>query len=325
MNTLKTSHQRRVTVLVPCYNEAEVLPVLYDALCRVATEEAAYAWDFLFVNDGSRDDTLVVLRRLRQEDARVSYVDLSRNFGKERAMLAGFDYAGGDAVIVMDADMQHPPSLIPQMLRAWEVGYEDVYARRTNRDGDGWLRRRLTHGYYKLLARATRGEVLENVGDFRLLDRRCIEALRQMRETERYTKGMFSWIGFRKKEIPFEVQQRAAGKSSWSYAELMRLAIEGITSYTTAPLRLATWTGLLCALGAFLYMCFFFVKTLVVGDDVQGFPTLIIVILFLGGVQLVSLGIIGEYLGRIFHETKRRPPYLVREVEGAREENTVAN
>ena len=177
----------------------------------------------------------------------------------------------------------------------------------------------------QLLSIHTRGEVLENVGDFRLLDRRCIEALRQMRETERYTKGMFSWIGFRKKEIPFEVQQRAAGKSSWSYAELVRLAIEGITSYTTAPLRLATWTGLLCALGAFLYMCFFFVKTLVVGDDVQGFPTLIIVILFLGGVQLVSLGIIGEYLGRIFHETKRRPPYLVREVEGAREENTAAN
>ena len=307
---------KKVAILIPCYNEEQSLPLLYQELSSLIDNHQAYDWEILFVNDGSKDNTIHLIKQLSHQDNRIAYVDLSRNFGKEAAMLAGFDYATGDCMVIMDADLQHPPHLIPEMLKYWEEGYDDVYAKRTTRGKESWLRKNLSLLYYKLLQKTTRVEILQNVGDFRLLDRKCIETLKQLRESERYTKGMFCWIGFNKKEIEFEQGDRVAGQTSWNYLGLFNLAIEGITSFTIAPLRLSTMIGIIVSLIAFIYMCVIIAKTLIWGEDVQGFPTLMVVILFLGGVQLLSLGIIGEYLGRIFHETKNRPVYVVKEYKG---------
>ena len=270
----------------------------------------------LLVNDGSKDNTITVIKEIRKEDKRFSYVDLSRNFGKENAMLAGFDYATGDAVVIMDADLQHPPSVIPEMLKKWEEGYDDVYGRRLTRGKESWLRKRLSMWYYSILQKTTRVEVLQNVGDFRLLDRKCIEELKKLRETERYTKGMYCWIGFKKCAVDFETQNRIAGESSMSMKSLFSLAIDGITSFTVAPLKLSAILGIIVSFVAFVYMCYVLFKTIFIGESVQGYPTLVILILFLGGVQLLSLGIIGEYLGKVFNETKNRPVYVVGEYQG---------
>ncbi len=301
-----------VTILIPCYNEEASLPLLYDKLAELGND-ARYTWEFLFINDGSKDGSLAVLKDLAENDTRVKFISLSRNFGKENAMLAGFDFATGDCMIIMDADLQHPPMLIPEMLRLWEEGYEDVYARRKDRETDSWMRRKLSEHYYRLLQKVSNVDILQNVGDFRLLDRKCINALKQLRETERYTKGMYCWIGFNKTELEYEVAERIAGKSSFSYRKLVKLAVNGFTSYTTAPLRISAYVGLAVSLLSFVLMLIFLIKALIYGDPVQGFPTLITVILFLGGVQLLSLGIIGEYLGKVFNETKHRPAYIISE------------
>jgi len=287
---------------------------LYDALKALMDSHPRYEWEVLFVNDGSRDGTLEVLRSLHEHDKRVSFVDLSRNFGKECAMLAGFDYADGDCVVVMDADLQHPPSVIPEMLAKWEEGYDDVYARRLTRGKESWLRKRLSLAFYALLQRSAKYDMLPNVGDFRLLDHKCIATLRNLRENERYTKGLFAWIGFRKTSVDFEPAERVAGTSSWNLRALLGLAVEGLVSFSTLPLRLITSLGLIVSLLSFVYGAWIFAKTLIWGDPVAGYPTLMLVILFLSGVQLLSLGIIGEYLGRIFIETKHRPTYVAREV-----------
>lgn len=303
---------KHVTILIPCYNEEASLPLLYDKLVELGND-ARYTWEFLFINDGSKDGSLAVLKDLAENDTRVKFISLSRNFGKENAMLAGFDFATGDCMIIMDADLQHPPMLIPEMLRLWEEGYEDVYARRKDRETDSWMRRKLSEHYYRLLQKVSNVDILQNVGDFRLLDRKCINALKQLRETERYTKGMYCWIGFNKTELEYEVAERIAGKSSFSYRKLVKLAVNGFTSYTTAPLRISAYVGLAVSLLSFVLMLIFLIKALIYGDPVQGFPTLITVILFLGGVQLLSLGIIGEYLGKVFNETKHRPAYIISE------------
>ena len=304
---------KKISILIPCYNEEKSLPLLYPELVKLMDANPAYAWELMFVNDGSRDGTLQELQRLRAMDQRVNYVDLSRNFGKEVAMLAGFDYVTGDCMVIIDADLQHPPTLIPEMIKCWEQGYDDVYAKRRTRGKESWLRKRLSLQFYKILQSSSRFDVLQNVGDFRLLDRCCINALKKMRESERYTKGMYSWIGFKKKEVEFEQGDRVAGESSWSYRRLFSFALDGITSFTSVPLRVSTIVGFLVSLCAFLYMIYVFVKALIWGDPVQGYPTLVILILFLGGVQLLSLGIIGEYIGRIYNETKNRPDYIVRQ------------
>lgn len=272
-----------------------------------------YEWEVFFVDDGSKDTTLNIIKALRMADKRISYISLSRNFGKENAMLAGFDYVTGDCMVIMDADLQDPPSLVPQMLEYWEEGFHDVYARRANRGSESWMRKYSSLLFYKILQSTTRFEVLQNVGDFRLLDRKCIEALKKLRETERYTKGMFCWIGYKKKEIVFDRQDRAAGQSNWNFWSLLNLAIEGITSFTTAPLRFASILGFIIAAFSFIYALFFVTKTLIFGEPIRGFTTLITVMLFLGGVQLLTIGILGEYIGRIFNETKGRPVYLVDE------------
>ena len=292
------------------------MPLLYRSLCSLMEDgrlKGKYDFEILLVNDGSRDSTLAVMRQLHREDKRVSYIDLSRNFGKENAMMAGLDHVTGDACVIMDADLQHPPQVIFQMIEKWEEGYEDVYAKRTSRGKESWLRRSFSLNFYKMLNKMSKVEMLQNVGDFRLLDRRCVEALKSLRETERYTKGLFCWIGYRKAEVLFDSADRVAGQSSWSMWKLFGFAVDGIVSFTTVPLQLATWLGMLISAGAFFYMIFVVVKALVYGDPVAGFPTLLSVILFLNGVLLLCMGILGEYVARMYTETKRRPGYIVRE------------
>lgn len=304
---------KKISILIPCYNEEQSLPILYPELAKLMDSNTAYEWELMFVNDGSKDDTLQLLRQMRQQDKRVNYVDLSRNFGKEAAMLAGFDYVTGDCMVIIDADLQDPPALIPEMIEWWEQGYDDVYARRKSRGRESWLRKRLSLLFYKILQSSSRFDVLQNVGDFRLLDRRCINALKRMRESERYTKGIFGWIGFKKKEVQFDRGDRIAGRSSWNFRQLFSLAVDGLTSFTNVPLRISTTIGFIVSMFAFIYMIYVFIKALFWGDPVQGYPTLVILILFLGGIQLLSLGVIGEYIGRIYNETKNRPDYFVRE------------
>lgn len=305
--------KKLVTVLVPAYNEQESLPLLYTELSGLMQSLNQYNWQLLFVDDGSTDDTLNEIKQLYLQDKRVNFISLSRNFGKENAMLAGFDHTMGDCCIIMDADLQHPTSLVPDMLKEWENGYQDVYAKRNSRGKESAIRRGLSIFYYRILAKISNIEILQNVGDFRLLDRLCIDALCQMRESQRYTKGLYSWVGYRKKEIVYEQRDRTQGQSSWNFLKLTDLALDGITSFSIVPLRIASVLGLLSSFAAIVYMLYFFIKTLIFGDAVQGFPTLIVVILFLGGMQLFSLGIIGEYLGRIFNESKHRPVYLIAE------------
>ena len=309
---------KKISLLIPCYNEENSIPSLYPELVKLMEQNNQYEWELMFVNDGSVDGTMDELRRLREKDPRINYVDLSRNFGKETAMLAGFDYVTGDCMIIIDADLQDPPSLIPEMIKWWEEGYEDVYARRKSRGKESWLRKRLSLQFYKILQSSSRFDVLQNVGDFRLLDRCCINALKRMRESERYTKGIYSWIGFKKKEVEFDRGDRVAGSSSWSYRQLFSLAIDGITSFTNLPLRISTVVGCIVSLLAFLYMLFVWFKALVWGDPVRGYPSMVMLILFLGGIQLLSLGIIGEYIGRIYNETKNRPDYIVRKFNDER-------
>lgn len=304
---------KKISILIPCYNEEASLPLLYNELVKLMNSHSNYVWEILMINDGSKDRTLEIIKDLRNKDNRICYVDLSRNFGKEKAMLAGFDYVTGDCMVIMDADLQHPPIVIKEMLQKWEAGYDDIYAKRKSRGKEPWLRKKFSLLFYKILQKTTKIEILPNVGDFRLLDRKCIESLKLLRETERYTKGMFCWIGYHKTFVEFEQHERIAGTSSWNFWSLFSLAIEGIVSFTTVPLRLASIFGAFTAFLAFLYMIYILIKTIIWGDPVGGFPTLISVILFLGGLQLLALGIIGEYIGRIFKESKKRPVYLVRE------------
>lgn len=305
--------RRSVTILVPMYNEESVLPLFYDELNRVIATIADCDFEFLFVDDGSRDASLSIVKNLATGDPRVRYVALSRNFGKERALLAGFDHARGDAVIVIDADLQDPPALITEMIARWREGYQDVYAQRRSRTSDTWMKRTTANAYYRMLQKVTRVEIQADTGDFRLLDRVCIDALRQFRESERNTKALFSWIGFRKIAIQYDRDPRAAGSTKFNYWRLTNLAIDGLTSFTTAPLRVSGFFGLAVSLFAFIYLLVTVIRAFIFGPDSAGYPSLMAVILFLGGVQLMSLGVIGEYVGRIFHETKARPVYLVGE------------
>ena len=307
---------KKVSILVPCYNEEASLPLLYPELKKLMDKEYGYDWEILFVNDGSKDNTANLLKELHKKDSRCCYVDLSRNFGKENAMLAGFDYVTGDCMVIIDADLQHPPQIISDMLRKWEEGYDDVYAKRITRGKEPWLRKKFSLMFYSILQRTSRIEVLPNVGDFRLLDKQCILALRKLRESERYTKGMFCWIGYKKTFVEFEQGERVAGTSSWNFMSLFKLAIEGIVSFTTFPLKLATIVGFIISMLAFLYMAYIIAKTIIWGEIVAGFPTLLCAILFIGGFQLMCIGVIGEYLGRVFNETKNRPAYIAKEYNG---------
>lgn len=305
--------KKTISILIPAYNEAEVLRHLYERLGKLAIDTPKYEFEFLFVNDGSRDQTLEIIKKYAKDDKRIAYVNLSRNFGKETAMIAGLDHVTGDATVIIDADLQDPPELIPNMIEYWEEGYDDVYARRSSRQGETWFKKASSTAFYSLLQKSTRIPIQQDTGDFRLLDRRCVEALKQFRESQRYTKGMFSWIGYKKKEITYDRDPRFAGQTKWNYLKLIDLAIEGIVSFTTAPLRWSSIFGILVSIAAFVYIVYLVFRTIFFGTDLAGYPSMMAVILFLGGVQLLSLGIIGEYIARIFTETKQRPLYFVEE------------
>ncbi|MDR1196802.1 MAG: glycosyltransferase family 2 protein [Candidatus Nomurabacteria bacterium] len=302
---------KKITILIPCYNEQEVLPKLFPRLDKLIKSQNRFDWELLFVNDGSRDQTFEKIKKYAEQNKAVSYINLARNFGKEIAMAAGIDNVKADALIIIDADLQDPPELIPDMIKIWLEGYDDVYARRRSRAGESFLKKFTSSMYYKVLQKSTRIPIQQDTGDFRLLDKKCIKALQSIQETNRSTKALFSWIGYKKKEILYDRDPRAAGQTKWNYVKLVGLAIDGIVSFTTAPLRVATFVGFLVALFAFIYLIVVFIKTMVLGIDEPGYPSLMIVILFLGGIQLITIGIIGEYIGRIFVETKNRPLYLI--------------
>ena len=322
---MEQEKKKLVTILVPAYNEQEVLNLLYDRLEKLMNENTNYDFEVLLVNDGSKDKTFEIMQELREKDKRFCYLNLSRNFGKETAMIAGLDYCKGDAVVIIDADLQDPPELIPEMIKYWEEGYDDVYAKRRSREGETWLKKFTSKMYYKVLQGFTRIEIQKDTGDFRLLDRRCVEALKSMRENQRYTKGLFSIIGYNKKEILYDRDPRAAGQTKWNYGKLIDLSIDGITSFTTSPLRWAALIGCGVSIIGFIYMLYIIIKTIVTGIDVPGYASLMVAILFLGGIQLIFLGIIGEYLGRTFNESKHRPLYFIERYNETKETNEHLN
>lgn len=306
-----------ISVIAPAYNEEAVLPEFHKRLCAVF-KGLDCELEVVYVNDGSRDQTLAVLRALRSQDERITLVDLSRNFGKEIAMTAGLDHACGDAVVVIDTDLQDPPELIPEMIRLWHNGYDMVYAQRTAREGESWMKRATASAFYRVIQRLSRVKIPQDTGDFRLMSRRVVDALLQLREHHRFMKGLFSWVGFSQIALPYRRDARFAGDTKWNYWKLWNFALEGITSFTTIPLKIASYMGLLISMFAFTYAATVVYKTLMYGDEVQGYPSLMVAILTLGGIQLASLGIIGEYLGRMFNETKQRPLYLTQGIQLSR-------
>lgn len=302
-----------LSVIVPVYNEEDVIKSFHERISSVL-DTLPFASELLFVNDGSTDSSLTILNQLRKQDSRLGIIDLSRNFGKEIAMTAGFDFCKGDATVIIDADLQDPPELIPELINKWQEGFDVVYAKRTSRKGESALKRLTSKTFYRVMKGVSRIPIPEDTGDFRLMSRRAVDALNTLRERNRYMKGLFAWIGYSQTAVLYNRDPRYAGESKWNYLSLWELAIEGITSFTVAPLKLSTYLGLLTATGAFLYGLWIIVKTLIYSDPVAGYPTMMVAILFLGGVQLLALGIIGEYLGRIFSESKQRPLYLVNEL-----------
>jgi glycosyltransferase involved in cell wall biosynthesis len=309
-----TNADWRLSVVVPAYNEEDVIGEFHTRLIKVIDSISGIS-EVLYVNDGSRDATIDILRAIRSSDQRVSIIDLTRNFGKEIAMTAGLDYCTGDAVVVIDADLQDPPELIPELIKVWRSGYDVVYAQRTQRDGESLLKRSTAHWFYRLIQRTNRVRIPQDTGDFRLLSRRAVESLKELREHHRFMKGLFAWIGYAQAAVPYRRDPRFAGASKFNYWRLWNFALEGFTSFTIMPLKLATYLGLVISLLALISAGWVVLRTLVYGDPVRGYPSLMVVILFLSGVQLLFIGVIGEYLGRVFNETKRRPLYLVRSLE----------
>lgn len=287
--------------------------MLFDRMDALITQSKDLDYTLMFVDDGSRDNTKSLIKEYANQHDYVEYIFLSRNFGKEKAMYAGIENVHTDAMVIIDADLQDPPELIPQMAELWRQGYDDVYARRRSREGESWLKKATSRWYYDLLQKVSGVAIQKDTGDFRLLDRKCIDALKRLDESERNSKALFSWIGFKKIEFLYDRDKRIAGKTKWNYLKLFHLAMDGITSFTTAPLKIATWIGSLVSVAAVIYAVVILVRTLAWGVDVPGYASIMVVVLILGGVQLLSLGIIGEYLGRIFMQTKNRPVYLVQE------------
>lgn len=303
-----------LSVVVPVYNEEAVLPVLHRRLLA-ALARIPGGYEVIYVDDGSTDSTPQILKKLHVLVPAIAVMRFSRNFGKEQAMSAGLRVARGAAVIVIDSDLQDPPELIPSMVDAWREGADIVNMRRRSRNGETWLKRATAHTFYRVINRLSEVPIPADVGDFRLLSRRAVDGLNQLPERNRFMKGLFAWIGFRQVTMDYHRDARAAGKSKWRYWRLWNFALEGITGFSTAPLKVATYVGFVSATGALAYAFYFLVKTLTVGDPVRGFPTLIVTMLFFSGLQLMALGIVGEYVGRLFLESKRRPLYLIEDYQ----------
>ncbi len=299
-----------LSVIVPVFNEELNVPLIVDKLTAVLTD-CVSSHEILFVDDGSRDGTLEAIRRLALSDRRVRAVSFSRNFGKEVAIAAGIDHASGNAVVMIDADLQHPPEVIAAFVTKWREGYDMVYGQRTDRMTDGKTYSRFAHRFYSLFERFGEIPLPEGAGDFRLISRRVVEALRRMPERARFSKGLYAWVGFKQTGVPYQVAQRVHGETKWNYRKLFRFALDGLTSFSTVPLRLATYIGVIISAMAFVYAFVTILRTLVFGADVPGFPSILVSVMFFSGIQLIFLGVIGEYVGRIFAEVKERPLYIV--------------
>jgi len=305
---------KRVTLIVPCYNEAQALPLFYDAVCDVAKDLSDYEIALLLINDGSRDETLKIMRRLAENDKRVKYLSFSRNFGKEAAMYAGFCNADGDYIAVMDADMQDPPELLPQMLSILEAGeYDSVATRRVTRDGEPPIRSFFARMFYKIINTISDADIVDGARDFRLMRREMVEAIVSMCEYNRFSKGIFGWIGFKTKWLPYKNIERVAGETKWSFFKLFKYSIDGIINFSQAPLSIASLMGFIMTLVSFLALMFVFFRRLLFGDPVAGWASTICIILFIGGIQLLCMGIIGQYLAKTYLEVKRRPHYIISE------------
>ena len=314
MLTPRRRQQKLLSIIVPVYNEQDVICDFLHALVH-ASKDWGLNIEIIIINDASKDSTLLKLKELKQQ-LPIKIISFSRNFGKECALTAGLEHCKGDMAVLVDADFQHPLEVIPEFIQAWEEGYDMVYGVRQSRGDEKPVKRWLTHTFYRLFDKITPIDIPRNAGDFRLLDRKVIDAMNKLQERQRYMKGLYAWVGFNSKSIYFTVQQRAAGTSSWSFFRLLELALTGITSFSDVPLRVWSIIGAIISLLAFVYGSFILIKTLVIGSDLPGFATLIVAIMFLGGIQLLSVGILGEYISRIFNEVKQRPKYIVAESDG---------
>ncbi len=306
--------KKKISLIIPCYNEEQVLQILYNELKNVSSQMSDYDFEFLFVNDGSKDKTLEEIKRLSKEDNRIKYLSFSRNFGKEAAMYAGFCNANGDYVAVMDADMQDPPSLLPEMVTYLESGeYDSVATRRVTRKGEPKIRSFFARHFYKLINRISDADIVDGARDFRLMNRDMVDAVIEIGEQNRFSKGIFGWIGFRTKWIPFENVERAAGETKWSFWGLFKYSLDGIVNFSQMPLSIASFIGLLFTFIAFLAIIFIMVRKFIWGDPVSGWPSLVCIITFIGGIQLFCMGIIGQYLAKTYIEVKKRPHYIIGE------------
>ena len=312
----KKEQKKILSIVSPAYNEAENLGEFYSRVTN-ATDNLNLEIEIIYINDGSQDSTIDIITKQRQIDNRITIIDLSRNFGKEIALTAGLDYSSGDAVIVIDADLQDPPELIPKLVEKWREGYDVVNAKRIKRKGESLLKKVMSYIYYRLLFYLSDINVPRDTGDFRLLNKNALDALLKLREKHRYMKGLFVWVGFKQKEIEYEREARFKGKTKWGFFSLFNLAFDGLTSFSIMPLRLASTIGFLSALIGFFYGAVIVFKTLFFHEPVAGFTSLVVLITFFGGIQLLSIGIIGEYIGRIFNETKNRPLYVVKNIQGS--------
>ena len=304
-----------ISIVVPLYNEEENIDYLFTRLLSVL-DKLETSYEIVCVNDGSKDNTLKQLIDHHHQNPVIKVINLSRNFGKEIALTAGIDYANGAAIIPIDADLQDPPELIEELVAKWREGYDVVYATRRSRQGETWLKRFTADAFYKTIGKMTSIPIPANTGDFRLLDRKVVEALKQIPERTRFMKGLFAWVGYKQTSVMFDREPRAAGATTWNYWKLWNFAIDGITSFSFVPLKIWSYIGLLISFISLLYACFLVIRTLILGIDVPGYASLMVAVLFFGGIQLITLGVIGEYLGRVYEEVKGRPLYFVRESYG---------
>ncbi|WP_238916674.1 glycosyltransferase family 2 protein [Clostridium sp. YIM B02555] len=303
---------KTISVIVPCYNEEKTIKIFYDTLNFILGSTLDYNFEIIFVNDGSKDKTIDEIKKLKEADDRIGIIDFSRNFGKEAALLAGLEVSKGEGVIVMDADLQDPPQLIPELIANWENGHDVVYTRRKNREGEPIIRSFLAKMFYKVINKVSSVEIVDGARDYRIMSRQIVDDLLCMKEKNRFSKGLFMWVGYNSKLIEFEHMERAAGETKWSFIKLFAYAIDGIVSFSNFPLRIASFMGTLISLLAFIFLFYILVKTMIFKNPVNGWASMTSIILFLGGIQLLVIGIIGEYLGRIFNEVKNRPAYFVK-------------
>ncbi|CUP85463.1 Bactoprenol glucosyl transferase homolog from prophage CPS-53 [Turicibacter sanguinis] len=308
------NRNKKLSIIVPCYNEQETVKCFYDEIIKVTNQISGYDFEFIYVNDGSKDQTVPFIKQLREQDDRVCLIDFSRNFGKEAAMLAGMEHSSGEVVVIMDVDLQDPPQLLPQMIKLYEDGYENVYTRRRNRNGEPPIRSFFANMFYRIINRMSDIEIIDGARDYRLLSRRAVDDLVSLKEANRFSKGLFQWVGYQSICLEFDHVERVAGETKWNFMKLADYAIEGITAFSNAPLRFATYTGMFIASLSFLYLLYIFFDTMINGNSTAGWPSIVCIMLFLGGIQLIFLGVIGEYIGRIYNEVKQRPIYIIKEL-----------